>query len=251
VADLEQHPLVEMNGISKNFGAIKALQNVDLTLYHDEILGLVGDNAAGKSTLMKILTGVHRADGGKIFVEGKEVAIDRPCDARALGIEMVYQDFALAPNLDVIDNIFLGREETKNHLGLIKVLDKSGMRQRAMNAIQALQVDMGSLDSLVRFLSGGQQQAVAIARATLYRPKVIVMDEPSASLSVKAIQRLLELMKRFKEEGISLIFITHRLPDIFSVSDRIMVLRAGKKVAEKKITEVTLDSVIKLILGLT
>jgi ABC-type sugar transport system ATPase subunit len=240
-----------MKGISKTFGAIKALQNVDLTLYHDEILGLVGDNAAGKSTLMKILTGVHRADEGKIYIEGKEVAIDRPGDSRALGIEMVYQDFALAPNLDVIDNIFLGREETKNHLGVIKVLDKSGMRERGINAIQALQVDMGAFDSAVRFLSGGQQQAVAIARAMLYRPKVVVMDEPSASLSVKAIQRLLELMKRFKQEGISLIFITHRLPDIFSVSDRIMVLRAGKKVAEKKITEVTLDGVIKLILGLT
>lgn len=248
---MEQAPLVEMKGISKTFGAIKALQNVDLTLYHNEILGLVGDNAAGKSTLMKILTGVHRADEGKICIEGKEVTINRPSDARVLGIEMVYQDFALAPNLDVIDNIFLGREETKNLGGLIKVLDKSGMRERGINAIQALQVDMGQFDSLVRFLSGGQQQAVAIARATLYRPKVIVMDEPSASLSVKAIQRLLELMKRFRQEGISLIFITHRLPDIFSVSDRIMVLRAGKKVAERKITEVTLDGVIKLILGLT
>jgi len=248
---LQQKLLVEMKNISKSFGAIRAVQDLDLTLYHDEILGLVGDNAAGKSTLMKVLSGAYRADAGKIFLEGKEVTISCPSDARTLGIEMVYQDFALAPNLDVVGNIFLGREVTHDYFGgLLKVMNQSDMVRRAKEGVQALDVDIASLGTSVRFLSGGQQQCVAIARATLYNPKVIIMDEPSASLSVKAISRLHELIRKFKASDISIIFISHRLPDVLSISDRIMVMRGGRKVAEKRRDETDLNEVVNFVLGL-
>jgi len=242
------HPLVEMRGIGKNFGAVCALENVDLVLHEKEILGLIGDNAAGKSTLMKILAGVHKADRGTILMNGQPVRIGSPIDARNLGVEMIYQDFSLSPNLSIADNIFLGREETRRFLG-VPFLNRKKMRQLSREVLAYTDVRIGSVDALVTELSGGQQQAVAIARATAFKSKIIVMDEPTASLSIKTIPPVLNLMNRLRDSGKAIIFITHRIQDIFSTCDRIMVLRRGMcaGVAYKKDTSV--QEVTALITG--
>lgn len=240
--------LLEMKGMSKSFGAVRAVQNVDLVLHHREILGLVGDNAAGKSTLMKLLTGVHKPDTGSIYIDGKKVKIDTPLDARHLGIEMIYQDFSLAPNLNISDNIFLGREKTRSFLGL-KFLDRKRMDEVARRATGETNIRVDSVRATVSNLSGGQMQAVAIARATAFDAKILIMDEPTASLSVKAIPQFLDLTKRLRDAGNSMIFITHRLADIFSVCDRVMVLRRGVCVGVSPIHETDIDQVTGLITG--
>lgn len=245
---LSENHLLEMRDVHKGFGAVKAVQSVDLVLDRGEILGLVGDNAAGKSTLMKILTAFHKADSGKIYMEGQEVHIRAPGDARKLGIEMIYQDFSLAPNLSIVDNIFLGREITKTFLGL-RFIDRKTMEENSKSAMSATNVRLDSVRTIVTDLSGGQRQAVAIARATAFDAKVIVMDEPTASLSVKTIPPLLELMIHLKNQGISMIFITHRIQDIFSTCDRVMVLRRGKCVGVAYTRDTTVDEVTSLIAG--
>lgn len=225
-------PLVEMRGIRKSFGAVQALRGVDLTLGHNEVLGLVGDNAAGKSTLMKILSGAYIADEGEIYIEGERVHITKPEDSRRLGIEMVYQDFALANNLDVAANIFLGREIVRFRLGPLKVMDQRRMAQEAQRLMERLRIDIASVRLKVENLSGGQRQAVAIGRATAFNAKVIIMDEPTAALSVAAIDKVLDLIRQLKEHGASVIIISHRLEDIYRVGDRVMVMRQGRKVAD-------------------
>ncbi len=245
----ELKPIVEMVKVCKYFGAIRALENVNLKLFHQEILGLVGDNAAGKSTLLKILAGVYTPDKGELFIEGKRVHIQNPMDSRRLGIETVYQDFMLAPNLDIVANIFLGREITK--WGKLSKLNKKEMEKRAVDVLKnELNIDLGSLNTLVMSLSGGQQQIVAIARALLYKPKVILMDEPTASLSVRAIEPFLELVKGLREKGSSIIYVSHRLPDVLSISDRIIVLRAGRLVAERKRKDTNLEEIVNFMLGI-
>jgi len=245
---IDRKPILEMTGISKSFGAVKAVQEVDLKLYHGEILGLVGDNAAGKSTLMKVLSGVHRPDKGIIRIEGKEVHIENPHQARDLGIDMIYQDFALAPNLSIADNIFLGREEIQT-FGVIRFLNRKKMHLEAEHALESTNIRIDSVKTTVSQLSGGQMQAVAIARATAFGAKILVMDEPTASLSVKAIPQLLELMVRLKNSGTPIIFITHRLQDIFSVCDRVMVLRRGECAGVSDIKDTNMDEVTSLITG--
>lgn len=240
--------ILEMKGISKSFGAVKAVQDVSLVLHRREILGLVGDNAAGKSTLMKVLSGVHRPDKGRIFIEGDEVHIDDPHEARLLGIEMIYQDFALVPNLSISDNIFLGREETRSFCGL-RVLHRRKMDEVSNLALGMTNIRIDSVKTTVNKLSGGQMQAVAIARTTAFDAKISLMDEPTASLSVKAIPQLLDLMRELKEAGTPIIFITHRLRDIFSVCDRVMVLRRGVCVGVSPIHETDMDEVTGLITG--
>jgi len=197
-------PLIEMRSISKSFGAVKALERVDLELNHQEVLGLVGDNAAGKSTLMKILSGVYAPDEGEIFMGGKRVEFASPADSRSLGIEMIYQDLAIVPNLNIAGNIFLGREPVKTFLG-IKILDKRKMIEQSREAIGRLDVDISSTKLTSAGLSGGQQQAVAVGRAVFFNPRVIIMDEPTAALSVKGIKRVLELVRELKDRGISII----------------------------------------------
>ncbi len=241
-------PLLQMVGIYKDFGAVKAVQNVDLTLEKGEILGLVGDNAAGKSTLMKCLTAVHTFDKGKIFFEGKEVKITDPLEARNLGIEMIYQDFSLAPNLSITDNIFLGREIVRPFLG-IGILNRRKMQEISRKAMEQTHIRIDSVYTNVTELSGGQRQAVAIARATAFDAKVIIMDEPTASLSVKTITPLLDLMKKLRDQGVSMIFITHRIQDIFETCDRIMVMRRGVCVGGAKTTETNIDEITGLISG--
>ncbi len=227
-------PIVEMKGIKKSFGAVRALQGVDLVLYHKEVLGMVGDNAAGKSTLMKILTGAYVADEGEIYLEGEKVHITKPEDSRNLGIEMVYQDFALANNIDVSGNIFLGREPYLLDLGLLRIMNRRQMDQESARLLDRLKIRVKSCRLKVENLSGGQRQAVAIGRSVAFNAKVIIMDEPTASLSVAAIGKVLELIKQLKDHGASVIIISHRLEDILEVSDRVMVLRQGCKVGDLK-----------------
>jgi simple sugar transport system ATP-binding protein len=228
----ETTPVVEMRNIKKNFAAVQALRGVDLVLHHGEVLGLVGDNAAGKSTLMKVLSGAYVPEEGEILIEGRKAHMTDPLDARRLGIEMVYQDLALANNLDVTSNVFLGREAVSTQLGSFSVLDTRRMEQDAQRLLDRLKIDIPSVRLLVERLSGGQRQAVAISRAMAFNSKVIIMDEPTAALSVAAISKVLDLVRELKTQGASIIIISHRLEDIYSVSDRLMVMRNGRKVRD-------------------
>ena len=229
---VDSTPVVEMRGIKKHFGAVQALRGVDLVLQPNEVLGLVGDNAAGKSTLMKVLSGAYIPDGGEIFLEGNKTSFANPMDARRKGIEMVYQDYALANNLDVAGNVFMGREVVQLKLGPLGVMNYAYMEQETQNLLQRLKIDISSVRLKVERLSGGQRQAVAIARATAFDAKVIIMDEPTAALSVAAIDKVLELVQELKAQGSSIIVISHRLEDIYRVSDRMIVLRQGRKVSD-------------------
>jgi ABC-type sugar transport system ATPase subunit len=228
----EATAVVEMRSIRKNFAAVQALRGVDLALNHGEVLGLVGDNAAGKSTLMKVLSGAYIPDEGEILIEGRNAHMADPLHARRLGIEMVYQDLALANNLDVTSNVFLGRESVSAQLGPFGVLDSRRMEQEAQRLLGRLKIDIPSVRLLVERLSGGQRQSVAIARAMAFNSKVIIMDEPTAALSVAAISKVLDLVRELKAQGASIIIISHRLEDIYSVSDRLMVMRQGRKVRD-------------------
>jgi simple sugar transport system ATP-binding protein len=243
-------PLVEMRGISKSFGPVRALRQVDLCLHRQEVLGLVGDNAAGKSTLMKILTGAYQPDEGAILFDGQRVRFLSPHDSRALGIEMVYQDLALAGNLSVTANIFLGREPCRPTLGrLLPLLDERQMDEAARGLLQKLRIDIGSVRLRVESLSGGQRQSVAIGRATAFNASAIIMDEPTASLAVREVGKVLELVTSLREHGVSVILISHRLQDVFAVTDRIMVLKHGIKVGDKPTAETTMDEVVGLMVG--
>ncbi len=233
----ERSPVVELRGIKKQFGAVRALRGVDLALNRHEVLGLMGDNAAGKSTLMKVLSGAYTPTEGQIVIEGQEVHFSSPMDARRRGIEMVYQDYALANNLDVAANVFMGREVVRFKLGPFGgVLDHPYMERETKNLINRLRINIPSVRQKVERLSGGQRQAVAIARATAFDAKVIIMDEPTAALSVAAIDQVLDLIHQLREHGSSVIIISHRLEDIFRVADRMIILRQGRKVCDTPIT---------------
>jgi len=230
---VDSTPVVEMRNIKKNFGAVQALRGVDLALHQGEVLGLVGDNAAGKSTLMKVLSGAYIPNEGEIHIEGEKAHFANPMDARRQGIEMVYQDYALANNLDVAGNVFMGREVVSLKLGPLGIMNYPYMEQETRDLLNRLKIDITSVRQKVERLSGGQRQAVAIARATAFDAKVIIMDEPTAALSVAAIDKVLELVRELKAQGSSIIIISHRLEDIYRVSDRMIVLRHGRKVSDK------------------
>ncbi|MBD3308395.1 ATP-binding cassette domain-containing protein [candidate division KSB3 bacterium] len=241
-------PVVEMKDISKSFGAVRALIDVDLTLYQNEILGLVGDNSAGKSTLMKILTGAYNADDGEIFFEGEPVHITNPHDSRELGIEMVYQDFALCGNLDIATNIYLGKWPRKQGFLGKWFVNVKHMEAESWKILQKLKVDADSVRLKVEGLSGGRQQSVAIGRVISFNPKVIILDEPTANLSVTATKQVLDLMLELKStHDVAMIIISHRLQDIFAVGDRVMVLKRGRKVGERIITDTHEDDVLSMI----
>ena len=228
----EATPVVEMRNIKKSFAAVRALRGVDLVLHDNEVLGLVGDNAAGKSTLMKILSGAYIPDEGEIFIKGDKAHISDPLKARQLGIEMVYQDLALVNKLNVASNVFLGREVMSQRLGRIGVMNRRHMERETERLLDRLKIDISSVRLDVESLSGGQRQTVAIARATAFDAKVIIMDEPTAALSVAAIGKVLDLVRELKAQGRSIIIISHRLEDIYQVSDRMIVLRHGRKVCD-------------------
>jgi simple sugar transport system ATP-binding protein len=242
-------PLVRMVQICKSFGPVRALHNVHLTLYPRQVLGLVGDNAAGKSTLMKILTGAYQPDSGEIYLEGKRVHFASPADSRAAGIEMVYQDLALAGNLTVTGNIFLGHELTRNPMGLFRFLDDKKMEQQAAELLHRLRIEIRSLRQRVENLSGGQRQSVAIARATAFNAKVIIMDEPTASLAVREVGKVLDLIKTLREHGVAVILISHRLQDVFAVSDRMMVLRHGQVAGDVQTDKTNMDEIVGMMVG--
>lgn len=245
---VERVPLLEMRQITKKFGAITALNQVDLKLYPGEVLGVVGDNGAGKSTLMKVLSGLYPTTDGELIFDGGKVVLTSPKDARDAGIEMVYQDLALAGNLPIYENIFLGREPGKKVLGL-NIVDQKKTRNLATEHLGRLHIHVKSVDQKVEELSGGQAQAVAIARATAFDAKVVIMDEPTAALAIKEVGKVLDLIKRLKENGTSVILISHRMDDVFFVCDRVMAIFHGRNFEEAQIDEVDRNEVIGWIMG--
>ncbi|RUU03404.1 sugar ABC transporter ATP-binding protein, partial [Mesorhizobium sp. USDA-HM6] len=225
--------LLSLHNIRKSFGAVDVLHGVDLSVAAGEVVGLVGDNGAGKSTLMKTITGIYRADTGSIEFDGKDILALDPGQRRRLGIEMIYQDLSLAKQQDVASNIFLGREPTKRLLGLFPgFVDKAEMDRQAARMVERLGAHLPSISRSVGSFSGGQQQTVAIARALTFNPKLVIMDEPTAALAVREVQSVLDLIRRLKSEGIAVILISHRLNDVLSVTDRIVVLRHGRADAD-------------------
>jgi len=236
--------ILEMKNIYKSFGGLQALTDVSLELRYSEILGLVGDNAAGKSTLMKILSGAYQADKGQIFFEGNEVSITDPRISKQLGIEMIYQDLELCPNLDVPANLFLGKEILGRYLKSIK---SKKMERKAVNILHKLKIDIENPRIQVSSLSGGQQQAVAVGKAVSFNPKVVIMDEPTANLALVEGEKVLELTLRLKSQGISIIVISHRLDDVFKVSDRIYVLKHGQKACIREKEKTKKDEIVKIM----
>jgi len=233
--------VLKCEGVSKRFGYVKALDNVSFELFRGEVLGLVGDNAAGKSTLLKIIAGYYRPDSGRIYLNGSEVKFNSPLEARAAGIEMIYQQLFLAPNLSVVDNMFLGREKKIS----LFLLNRGYMRRKAREILSTLGGSDIPIDNKVYTLSGGQQQIVAIGRIFASNPKIVLMDEPTAALSARSSQKVVELVEKMKREGVSLIYVSHRLPEVLRVSDRIMLLRRGSKVFIKLTEQVSHDDIIK------
>lgn len=240
-------PVLELSGIAKNFGAIHALAGVDLTLDRGQVLGLMGDNGAGKSTLVKIIAGSFAPSEGVMRLDGTDVQFSRPAEARAAGIELVHQDLALCDNLSAGLNVFLGRELVRK-LGPFRFLDKSAMYARADDLFGELRSETRPRD-LVRSMSGGQRQAVAIARTRLAEPKIVLLDEPTAAISVRQVAEVLDLIKRLRDTGQTVVLISHRMPDVFAVADRVAVLRRGEKVADKPIASTSPEEVTGLITG--
>ena len=235
------------SGVSKHFGAIQALSDVSLSIEPGEVLGLMGDNGAGKSTLVKIIAGNFLPTTGQISIDGKPVVFHRPIDAQREGIEMVYQDLALADNLTAASNVFLGREPLRR-VGPIRYINYKRMNSVSAELFKQLKSETRPRD-LVRRMSGGQRQAVAIARTLLSEPKIVMMDEPTAAISVRQVAEVLDLIRRLRDRGISVILISHRMPDVFSVSDRIAVLRRGQLVCRKSAKDSSPEEVTGLITG--
>ena len=239
--------LLELRGVAKHFGAIEALKGVDLDLEPGEVLGLMGDNGAGKSTLVKIIAGNFPASEGEIRLGGAVKRFHKPIDARAEGIEVVYQDLALCNNLSAAENVFLGRE-AKRSFGFFKIINYPAMYERAAELFGELKSETRPRD-LVKQMSGGQRQAVAIARTRLSDAKIVLMDEPTAAISVRQVAEVLDLIRRLRDQAIAVVLISHRMPDVFAVCDRIAVLRRGTKVAEKAIADSSPEEVTGLITG--
>jgi D-xylose transport system ATP-binding protein len=237
-------PVLELRGVSKAFGAVQALYEVDFHVSPGEVMALVGDNGAGKSTLIKCIAGIHPIDSGEILFNGEPVSIHGPKDAARLGIEVVYQDLALCDNLDVVQNMYLGREATDN----LHRLDETAMEARAQETLTSLSVTtLRSVRSNVAGLSGGQRQSVAVAKAVMWNSKVVILDEPTAALGVAQTRQVLELVKRLGQQGLAVILISHNLHDVFEAADSITVLRLGQNVKEYKRTETNQQQVVEAI----
>jgi D-xylose transport system ATP-binding protein len=244
-------PLLELDGVSKRFGPVQALDRVDFAVNAGEVVGLVGDNGAGKSTLVKTIAGIHSADDGQIRFDGREIKVTRPQDATKLGIATVYQDLALCDNLDVVANVFLGQEEISPGTGEIsRQLDEAKMEHRAGELLSSLAVTIPSMRTEVGTLSGGQRQQVAVARSLLGEPRVVLLDEPTAALGVPQTKQVLELIGRLRERGLGVVVISHNLANVFEIADRIVVLRLGRTAGDFKAEQTTEEHVVSAITGL-
>ena len=247
--DASVQPILDVRSVSKRFGGVEALKDVSLSLHPGEVVALAGDNGAGKSTLTKMISGVYAADAGEIRLDGKPVRFSTPEAARHEGIETIYQDLALADNLSIGANIFLGREPMRRALGILPVLDRRRMATAAKDTMAKLDFHLERLDAPVGRFSGGQRQAVAIGRAMFWNARVILMDEPTAALGVPEQRKVLALIHTLKAQGRGVLFISHNLQDIFAVSDRIVVLLRGRLAGERRIGETSHDEVVKLMIG--
>jgi simple sugar transport system ATP-binding protein len=245
-------PVLEARDIVKSFGRVQALRGASLTVYPQEVVALVGDNGAGKSTLVKTLVGVHPPDSGEIVFNGKPIAIHTPHEARVMGIETVFQDLALAAEIDPAANMFLGREILRGGLlGKLGFLDKREMRRRSEEEFKRLGVRIQDATAPVANMSGGQRQGVAIARAVTWASKVVFMDEPTAALGVVQTRNVLQLIQRVRDEGLSVVLISHNMPEVFEVADRIEVLRLGRRVASLRPREASMEDVVAAMTGAT
>lgn len=243
-------PILEMRGISKRFGAVQALAEVDFEVYLGEVVALVGDNGAGKSTLVKTISGVYQPDAGQRFFDGQAVTVNNPRQATELGIETVYQDLALCDNLDVVANLYLGREQARSMIpGLLKTMDEVAMEQAATKVVEDLHVRIPSVRTQVATLSGGQRQSTAVARAVMWNSKVVLLDEPTAALGVEQTRQVKDLILRLRERGLGVVVISHNLADVFDVSDRIIVLRLGRRVATFETHASNPEQVVAAITG--
>lgn len=242
-------PILQVKGVSKYFGGLTALDSVDLDVYPGEVVALLGDNGAGKSTLTKCISGVYRPDEGEILFNGRSILGAPPAMVRDMGIQTIYQDLALAENLDVGANVFLGKEKTKRFAGVIPVTDDAYMRSEASGVLDRLGIHIPSLKEKLSTLSGGQRQAVAIARALYWNAKLLIMDEPTAALGVPEQRKVLQLVKSLREEGIPVIIISHTMQDVMEVADRMVVLLRGRRVANITREEATVELLVKYIVG--
>ncbi len=248
-AAAKEPPILEVRSIAKRFGGVQALKDVSMRLDAGEVVALAGDNGAGKSTLIKTISGVYQPDEGEIRFAGEPVSFATPEHARGHGIETIYQDLALADNLTIGDNIFLGREPMRKLFGILPALDRKAMAAAARETMARLDFHVTRLDAPVGRFSGGQRQAVAIGRAIYWKARVLIMDEPTAALGVPEQRKVVSLIKTLKAQGQGIIFISHNLQDIFAVADRIVVLRRGQLAGERRIADTNPDEIVKLMVG--
>jgi D-xylose transport system ATP-binding protein len=241
-------PIIEMRGIDKYYGGVHAVRGVDLDVYTGEVHALVGDNAAGKSTLIKILSGAVMRDGGTIAFDSQPVEITTPRDAKSLGIETVYQDLALADNLDVASNVFLGREMTRS--GILRfILDNREMEKRSRDLLSRLKINMPNIRQRVRSMSGGQRQSIAIARCVCFNARVVILDEPTAALGVEETRKVYGLIREMRDQGLAVLLISHNLNHVFENCDRITVLKTGRFVGSRRLEETTQDDIMRMIVS--
>jgi simple sugar transport system ATP-binding protein len=242
-------PILEARGISKFFGGLTALDAVDFSIHSGEVVALLGDNGAGKSTLLKCISGVYKPEGGQVFFNGEDITARPPSEIRDKGIETIYQDLALAGNLDVGANVFLGKEKMTTFFGFLKVTDDEYMRQEAAQLLKRLDIHLPSLKQSLVNLSGGQRQAVAIARAMYWNAKLVIMDEPTAALGVPEQRKVLALIRSLREQGVPVILISHTMQDVMAVSDRVVVMRRGKVAANMPRAEASEEIIVRHIVG--
>ncbi len=246
---VDSQPILQVREMYKHFGGLVAVDHVSFAVAPGEVVGLLGDNGAGKSTLIKVISGVHRPDGGTLLLDNEEVSFPSPLDARRKGIETIYQDLALCENLDASANIFLGREVRLRRWGILRELDNAYMLKESRTVIEQLDIQIPDLRKPIRLLSGGQRQAVAIARAVYWNARLMIMDEPTAALGVPEQLKVLQLVRTLRERGIPVILISHNMQDVFAVADRVIVMRRGRKAGERMIKETNDKEIVGLMIG--
>ena len=245
----DTQPILQVRGLHKHFGGLVAVDHVSLDVYPGEVVGLLGDNGAGKSTLIKMISGVYKPDGGQVILNGEVVSFSTPLEARRRGIETIYQDLALCENLDASANIFLGRERMRRQLGFLRVLDRPFMLRQARQVLDQLDIRIPELRHPIRQLSGGQRQAVSIARAVYWNAHLMIMDEPTAALGVPEQLKVLELIRTLRHQGVPVILISHNMQDVFAVADRVIVMRRGSKAGEARISDTNENDVVGMMVG--